>query len=338
MGQGTECADRPTEVSVIRFVSRNRTIEEIAPKKEIYTCKQQGCGKIFTNQDEYKTHEALEELKIRFICREPGCGKELSDPGTMWRHYQEYHSNETTNIFICPYTSCGGSIHTSSVNLEQHIENSHRHTPALIPTEPEIICFEGPGSTTSTTGNHIVDDDDDDDETLNDDECIEMIDEKINIIINNNKSNDSNNKNRLIIPEENYDNRSNDSAKLFITSDNKDTNHTNNSNSILYDNKQGQIKLQEHRIDLGNLEKVFRSGFEDKTLIIIIVIPIKQQTVMMRMMKNIHLKNKECRGVNKNYPINVKLMVVVKCTSIYLTIDITRTVIKYKKIRKLINY
>lgn len=34
MGQGTEtCADRPTEVSVIRFVSRNRTIEEIAPKK-----------------------------------------------------------------------------------------------------------------------------------------------------------------------------------------------------------------------------------------------------------------------------------------------------------------
>lgn len=34
MGQGTDtCTDRPTEVSVIRFVSRNRTIEEIAPKK-----------------------------------------------------------------------------------------------------------------------------------------------------------------------------------------------------------------------------------------------------------------------------------------------------------------
>lgn len=33
MGQGTENCDRPTEVSVIRFVSRNRTIEEIAPKK-----------------------------------------------------------------------------------------------------------------------------------------------------------------------------------------------------------------------------------------------------------------------------------------------------------------
>lgn len=34
MGQGTEsCTDRPSEVSVIRFVSRNRTIEEIVPKK-----------------------------------------------------------------------------------------------------------------------------------------------------------------------------------------------------------------------------------------------------------------------------------------------------------------
>ncbi|XP_076240053.1 uncharacterized protein LOC143182747 [Calliopsis andreniformis] len=140
MGQGTDtCADRPTEVSVIRFVSRNRTIEEIAPKKEIYTCKQRGCGKIFTNQDEYKTHEALEALKIRFICREPGCGEELSDPGSMWRHYQEWHNNET-NVFICPYTNCG-SLHTTSSNLEEHIESCHRQLPTL-PTEPEVICFE----------------------------------------------------------------------------------------------------------------------------------------------------------------------------------------------------
>lgn len=35
--------------------------------QEIYTCKQRGCGKTFTNQDEYKTHEALEALKIRFM-------------------------------------------------------------------------------------------------------------------------------------------------------------------------------------------------------------------------------------------------------------------------------
>ncbi|XP_029037596.1 asparagine-rich zinc finger protein AZF1-like [Osmia bicornis bicornis] len=140
MGQGTDtCTDRPTEVSVIRFVSRNRTIEEIVPKKEIYTCKQRGCGKTFTNQDEYKTHETLEALKIRFICREPGCGEELSDPGSMWRHYQEWHNNET-NVFICPYTNCG-SLHTTSNNLEEHIENYHRQPPTL-PTEPEVICFE----------------------------------------------------------------------------------------------------------------------------------------------------------------------------------------------------
>ncbi|XP_068983806.1 putative uncharacterized protein DDB_G0267716 isoform X2 [Bombus flavifrons] len=142
MGQGTDtCTDRPAEVSVIRFVSRNRTIEEIAPKKEVYTCKQRGCGKTFTNQDEYKTHEALEALKIRFICREPGCGEELSDPGSMWRHYQEWHNNET-NVFICPYTNCG-SLHTTSINLEEHIENCHRQ-PSTLPTEPEVICFEDP--------------------------------------------------------------------------------------------------------------------------------------------------------------------------------------------------
>ncbi|XP_026667149.1 transcription factor IIIA-like [Ceratina calcarata] len=145
MGQGTDtCTDRPAEVSVIRFVSRNRTIEEIAPKKEVYTCKQRGCGKTFTNQDEYKTHEALEALKIRFICREPGCGEELSDPGSMWRHYQEWHNNET-NVFICPYTNCG-SLHATSISLEEHIENCHRQ-PLPLPTEPEVICFEDPENT-----------------------------------------------------------------------------------------------------------------------------------------------------------------------------------------------
>ncbi|KAJ8676009.1 hypothetical protein QAD02_011795 [Eretmocerus hayati] len=145
MGQGAEasetCADRPTEVSVIRFVSRNRTIEEIAPKKEVYICKQQGCGKVFTNQDDFKTHEVLETLKIRFICKEPGCGEEVPDPGSMWRHYQEWHNHET-DVFICPYTNCG-SPHATSELLEEHIESSHRHLPT-IPTEPEIICFEGP--------------------------------------------------------------------------------------------------------------------------------------------------------------------------------------------------
>lgn len=57
----------------------------------------------------------------------------------MWRHYQEWHNNET-NVFICPYTNCG-SLHTTSNNLEEHIENYHRQPPTL-PTEPEVICFE----------------------------------------------------------------------------------------------------------------------------------------------------------------------------------------------------
>ncbi|XP_033216530.1 uncharacterized protein LOC117172571 isoform X2 [Belonocnema kinseyi] len=138
MGQGTEsCTDRRTEVSVIRFVSRNHTIEEIVPKKEVYICKQRGCGKIFANQDEYKTHEILETLKIRFICREPGCGEELSDPGGMWRHYQQWHNE--SNVFICPYTSCS-STHMNSEYLKEHIDICHRQ-PLTLSTEPEIICF-----------------------------------------------------------------------------------------------------------------------------------------------------------------------------------------------------
>ncbi|XP_014484338.1 PREDICTED: uncharacterized protein LOC106749426 isoform X2 [Dinoponera quadriceps] len=156
MGQGTEtCADRPTEVSVIRFVTRNRTIEEIAPKKEVYTCKQRGCGKVFTNQDEYKTHEALEALKIRFICREPGCGEELSDPGSMWRHYQEWHNNETS-VYACPYTNCS-SVHPTSSKLEEHIEGCHRQLSTL-PMEPEIICFEAPENIVDEEGAQKTDD------------------------------------------------------------------------------------------------------------------------------------------------------------------------------------
>ena len=43
MGQRTETStDRPSEVSVIRFVSRNRTIEEIVPKKVKFENNQLG--------------------------------------------------------------------------------------------------------------------------------------------------------------------------------------------------------------------------------------------------------------------------------------------------------
>ncbi|KAK0159370.1 hypothetical protein PV328_010255 [Microctonus aethiopoides] len=304
MGQGTECAERPTEVSVIRFVSRNRTIEEIAPKKEIYTCKQTGCGKIFTNFDEYKTHEALEELKIRFICREPGCGKELSDPGTMWRHYQECHSNET-NLFVCPYTSCG-SLHGTSENLEEHIESCHRQPPTL-PTEPEIICFEGPGSTSidedisRNDDEEIIDDNDDDDYIEKDKKYNRTKKSRETLRKNNyivNSKNLSNNTNVYTIKDERlmqescndnnisantlseneiiredffinnkYDEgggggggnicqENDDSTNLSFTTD--DTKFVNND-FIIEDTEK---KLNEHRIDLGNLERVFRSGFE----------------------------------------------------------------------------
>lgn len=306
MGQGTEtCADRPTEVSVIRFVSRNRTIEEIAPKKEVYTCKQRGCGKIFTNQDEYKTHEVLETLKIRFICREPGCGEELSDPGSMWRHYQEWHNNET-NVFACPYTNCG-SLHTTSSNLEEHIESCHRQPPTL-PMEPEIICFEGPENAIDEEGMQKTDEG-----------CYEKLPSENFILKEEYGSNEESchirnetkiqtknefcheqNKITVLTKSEEYSNNESlnginkfsKDENLLIIKDNflrkYDTvtpkceeilqvECTQDKNNIVYINgdititknmktevlfSNVNLRNQEHRIDLGNLERVFRNGFE----------------------------------------------------------------------------
>ncbi|XP_034948927.1 uncharacterized protein [Chelonus insularis] len=275
MGQGTECGDRPTEVSVIRFVSRNRTIEEIAPKKEIYTCKQKGCGKIFTNHDEFKTHEALEELKIRFICREPGCGKELSDPGSMWRHYQECHNNET-NVFICPYTSCG-SLHNTSEILEEHIESCHRQPPTFA-TEPEIICFEGPGSTCLDEEGNPRNEDDADEEDENQDNDKKMIQfhnlsndlKKNDFLINKNFSSTSDtyssSKNERLTSENNDGkNIENEMTDEFFNNKFDLKNEESICTSGEYKVEKNE-KVQEHRIDLGNLEKVFRSGFEGESM------------------------------------------------------------------------
>ncbi|KAF7397386.1 hypothetical protein HZH68_008608 [Vespula germanica] len=307
MGQGTEtCTDRPTEVSVIRFVSRNHTIEEIAPKKEVYTCKQRGCGKIFTNQDEYKTHEALEALKIRFICREPGCGEELSDPGSMWRHYQEWHNSET-NVFACPYTNCG-SVHTTSCNLEEHIESCHRQPPTL-PTEPEIICFEGPDNAIEedTTQNS---EDGNYDKKRNDNFALSVTDynnkgdgfNRHNGTISQTKDfcHDQNNvtasakneeystnndclnrankfpKNKdLLITKENflikYDTASSKTGEIIPIENSQEKNNVVyiNGDVTITKNIKGEannlnLQNQEHRIDLGNLERVFRSGLEQE--------------------------------------------------------------------------
>lgn len=307
MGQGTEtCTDRPTEVSVIRFVSRNHTIEEIAPKKEVYTCKQRGCGKIFTNQDEYKTHEALEALKIRFICREPGCGEELSDPGSMWRHYQEWHNSET-NVFACPYTNCG-SVHTTSCNLEEHIESCHRQPPTL-PTEPEIICFEGPDNAIEedTTQNS---EDGNYDKKRNENFSLNVTDynnkgdgfNRHNSTISQTKDfcHDQNNitasskneeysmnneclnrtnkfpKNKdLLITKENflikYDTAPSKTGEIIPVENSQDKNNVVyiNGDVTITKNIKGEVnninlQNQEHRIDLGNLERVFRNGLEQE--------------------------------------------------------------------------
>ncbi|XP_058789330.1 transcriptional activator cubitus interruptus-like [Phymastichus coffea] len=323
MGQGTEsseptcAADRPTEVSVIRFVSRNRTIEEIAPKKEVYMCKQRGCNKIFNNLEEYKSHEVSEILKIRFICREPGCGEELSDPGSMWRHYQEWHNNET-NVFVCPYTSCS-SVHATSESLEEHIESSHRQLPT-IPTEPEIICFEGADNVMEDNVGRVSESENSFESERSvitdivdngvvrqteysmrsDSLATKQVDYSVkeeNVIMSSqsHQSEDysrDQSKLRAALIQEDYSKNSEttatkipknkdllitnenflvkyESKPLVCSSDNVLMDSSVDGNNIVYINNDVSLTRtsanQEHKIELGNLEKVFRSGFEENS-------------------------------------------------------------------------
>lgn len=251
----------------------------------------------------------------------------MSDPGSMWRHYQECHNNET-NGFVCPYTSCG-SVHSTADNLEDHIESCHRQPPTL-PIEPEIICFEG------------VENSIDDDANQNDEDCYfdgesksQQSKSESSTSIGNGYALSSNNdylptKDDYTSKEDrpnrgergNYRSdeftqerskittgtaknddyyKSNDTASRINSKTEKndgvsivhedfvikyDSCFSQCSSDILHidgnDEKSGgvlylngdvtitkNLKLevtnqtgQEHRIDLGNLEKVFRSGFE----------------------------------------------------------------------------
>lgn len=231
----------------------------------------------------------------------------------MWRHYQEWHNNET-NVLVCPYTSCG-SVHASSEILEEHIESSHRQLPT-IPTEPEIICFEG-------TDNVIEDDISriSADGNSGYDGVRGTIKEAADSgVVRKNEYASRNNEtivgeynvkeeNRIVSTKEGYppeqsklraalthddysknnETHSRIGAKfpknkdLLITKENFyvkyearspvctnenvqiDSSSQDGNNTVFVNNDVSLAKTtpsQEHRIELGNLEKVFRSGFE----------------------------------------------------------------------------
>lgn len=227
----------------------------------------------------------------------------MSDPGSMWRHYQEWHNNET-NVFVCPYTNCG-SLQSTSGNLEEHIESCHRQPPTL-PMEPEIICFEGPENAI-------------DEEVMQktDEGCYEQLPSE-NFIIKEEYGNKEENcsirnetkiqvknefcheQNKIttVTNSEDYSNNESlnginkfsNSEDLLIIKDNflrkYDTGTpkceeilqvecTQDKNNVVYINSDVtitknmkteicnlNIRNQEHRIDLGNMERVFRSGLE----------------------------------------------------------------------------
>lgn len=300
--------------------------------QEVHICKQKGCGKIFTNQEEYKGHELLEALKIRFMwvkfwqnfiyfyytltkkkysCREPNCGEELPDPGSLWRHYLEWHNNEA-NTFDCPYTNCGSEYATREM-LEEHIESCHRHF-STIPTEPEIICFEGSDQVMVEDIPEVTADEDGFDNVQNniteiinsdvvkknefskrneimhvqpdvndgkgkktiihvkkEDFCMEQSKlraalthddysknrENINIVV----TKFQNNKNVIVSKENYYENLLPISCSNSILLDNSQEN-TNNTIFISSDVSLTKQPTQDHRIELGNLEKAFRNELE----------------------------------------------------------------------------
>lgn len=197
----------------------------------------------------------------------------------MWRHYQECHSNET-NVFVCPYTSCG-SLHSTSENLEEHIESNHRQPPTH-PTEPEIICFEGPGSTSideeDIPRNDEDIEDDDDDYFDRDNKTYQSKKTRKNNFIIVNKNFNSNKDERLMQHESNdqtitaitLPDNEQGSRDDFISNKYDDNDGNDEPTSLLFNNDDYKLegnekKLDEHRIDLGNLERVFRSGFEGET-------------------------------------------------------------------------
>lgn len=244
----------------------------------------------------------------------------------MWRHYQERHNNET-NGFVCPYTNCG-SLHCTTESLEDHIESCHRQPPTL-PTEPEIICFEGiensidedtnqteeefsyeietknqqlvneslvsrsSGYSLSSSNNdyetkteeYTIEDDGSsrsDNSAYQNDNTVEEH-KKITATCKSdeyNKESDfqtrkslKNNDAVSIFQEDfviKYDSRSSRCNEIIQSDDNTE------KSSVLYINGDVTItknlkievtnqQVQEHRIDLGNLEKVFRSGFEQNS-------------------------------------------------------------------------
>lgn len=238
-------------------------------------------------------------------CREPGCGEELSDPGSMWRHYQEWHNNET-NVFACPYTNCG-SLHTTSNNLEEHIESCHRQLSTL-PMEPEIICFEDPENAIEEEVLQKTDDSYEklsnesfilDEEYGNTEESCHVRNET-KIQVKNNFCHDQN-KITAVVNSEDYSNNESlssiskfsKSEDLLIVKDNFVQKYdgsapkceevlqmecSHNKTNVIYINGDVTItqnmkmelcnlnvRNQEHRIDLGNLERVFRSGLEHES-------------------------------------------------------------------------
>lgn len=242
----------------------------------------------------------------------------------MWRHYQEWHSNET-HVFACPYTSCG-SLHATSNNLEEHIDSCHRQPPTL-PIEPEVICLEGPESIADEEISKNVEESSNEsmkrDTQRNDNtQSVELTIEKKNYSTNTEELQGENmlsefKENRQYISRTNEFNpsgtqKSESSLKsgeftpetellqrddlkflkhevLLITrenfsskygnltskaTDSSDVDNSSDKNIVFVNNevtitknKKNDVSSampysQSHRIDLGNLENVFRSGFE----------------------------------------------------------------------------
>lgn len=222
----------------------------------------------------------------------------------MWWHYQEWHNNET-NVFVCPYTKCG-SVHVNNDNLESHIESTHRQLPR-VPTEPEIICFEGTDDVMENNQIQRIEDERSEvSESTNDyriassnilredriksptsmsnDDDYPQEQSKLRAALSNSDYSKIETINRigstttntmkfpknkdLLITKENFLTKY-ESRSPICNNENIQIDNSDDGNTILFNHNVSVTTKtinQEHQIDLGNMEKVFRNGFERDTV------------------------------------------------------------------------
>lgn len=85
-----------------------------------YKCTFEGCLKLFTNQQQLKTHLAYHQSKTNFLCSVPSCRKPFNYRHNLQMHMRVHNDHRP---FECPQ-SCGKSFRTKG-NMMDHLRRHY---------------------------------------------------------------------------------------------------------------------------------------------------------------------------------------------------------------------